>query len=799
MRRFDWRWIATAALLLTALPVLLVGSSVRGKRSYPDDLRISQEWLAGLGQGSDAGQGIADALHSLTAGRTLRLPHTRAISDSGQLANLISFQSQPILDAESALGHPIQSAEDPVRDLFFATQRLFNSTLVNQVDQTAAEEMLDILLGRTRGRIYDGHPLLNFNRHASDRVDPSLHIPPGSEEGEFKMRAIRWTGEREASWKEDGTLVNVWEVDVNMLWYKQQMLCDTFLIKIPHIDPESGLTPSPDDTLRIHYSIRSLIEEEFAPDQFLRDADLSDSQANRPGEGFLYKAQDTVWRLINPATLSRVSVQHTALRFIEGIYIWGWNLHPPRIHFIQPVREVRNVHSGEIEWSPRSRSFVERTRGLSLDSIGDAAPEKKLYQAATAALEGVDAASLRAMLDDPAQPPLNGTWREWVALMDNQRELPPEAIQSLQAEGLGLEDFDFVLAYANNELYGDSVSGHTLRSWSQGDILDIKVINLDRHTHYYQAQGAGPPLDDSLRNNFEDAVFSFEIASLKPYFGAPKTAELQWRAGWGFRSGYSILQQDSVFPRQSDRRFVQPVAAPSAPGGSLRSHFGYQYSSQRRGGDFAFDPPAHYIGTPDSPALESLYDLSGFPFRFFDGFFLRLALANWEVWKGIFPGSFQEGLVIGRRTPGFGSARMCPGNAFPGDCTQDLSRFHWKGELNWPEPSDPDVAKNQLRFPAFLRNPDGGDIIPGTPRWRPFLYLSPESGSLQIDPDRPSQGHWTDSTFAHGAPIPPGRSRRFSIEAPRANAQLLAQFDGLFKETALFSVHPTDFSNNPPR
>ena len=93
----------------------------------------------------------------------------------------------------------------------------------------------------------------------------------------------------------------------------------------------------------------------------------------------------------------------------------------------------------------------------------------------------------------------------------------------------------------------------------------------------------------------------------------------------------------------------------------------------------------------------------------------------------------------------------------------------------------------ELKFPGFLRNPtEGGDIIPPTPVWAPFLTINPKTGTLQA----PDGSYWTDSTFFHGRPIAPNSAIIASIEAPRAGGQLFYQFDPLFHDNMIFSLHP---------
>ena len=167
--------------------------------------------------------------------------------------------------------------------------------------------------------------------------------------------------------------------------------------------------------------------------------------------------------------------------------------------------------------------------------------------------------------------------------------------------------------------------------------------------------------------------------------------------------------------------------------------------------------------------------------------------ANWTHLKEVETASYSSGLVIGTDTEGYGRARMCEG-ADPGFCPDDFSQYHWRGLKNWPAPNDPSVPKTELRFPPFLRNPNqaiGGDIIPPTWVWKPFLWINPYNGTLYNDPEDPSKGYWADRTYSHGRPISAGAVMKLNIEMPRSSAQLFYQFDDLFHDNAIFSPHPT--------
>jgi hypothetical protein len=512
----------------------------------------------------------------------------------------------------------------------------------------------------------------------------------------------------------------------------------------------------PFDTLRIHYRIYSLEREELAPTTVMLDHRLPGSVQ------FPFKGLDSVWIQVHGRTLTEVTVEHPPLRLLRGVYIWGWRIHPPRIQFLQPIFEIVNANTGAVELEPQGESYATRNRLLSIADIGEAAPEKKMYRVAQAVLDGASGDSVLAMLDDPGTEP-RGSRDEWIDLMSDQRQLPKEAWDLLEQEGIQRGTFGpyrFISVYLNNEMYGEGPEGERIEGWHQGDRFPVKIINLDHHTHYFRNVDFGARLHDDIANGFSAGSHSFEVMNFKPSYGAPKVAEAQWRAGWGFRPHFDVIQQPDVFSRPSDRALTSLFFD-----GAGSPHEGYQYSSENRDGDFRFNPPPFIIGSEEEPS----------PFRLTEG-----------------DGS--PGLLVGRHTEGYGVAKMCEHADHPlgGFCERDLSAFNHNGAKNID--TDGDGVADVLWFPPFLRNPDpdrGGDIIPPTPAWRPFLWINPNNGTLLLDPDDPSRGYWSDLTYSHGRPVPPGDTLTATIEAPRASGQLFYQFDDLFHDNAIFSPHPT--------
>ena len=692
--------------------------------------------------------GIIEPCLSATLGTEVRIPNTDQ-AQNGRLLNLVGpIASQALLGATSLTGHAITDDTDPHRALRDALRDLEDRARAGTVAgmQSAARELEAILLGETQGRAFDGFAQLNFNRGA---------FAPGHLPGEYKTKVITDSGLTAPGI--DGVERKIWEVTVNLLWYDGQFDSDTFLIRIP-------IAAHRLDTLRVHYRIYSYVHEDFAPTTVLMDQRLEGSVQ------FPFKGLDSVWTAVDGDSLTEISVDHPPLGLLRGVYTWGWRVHPPRIQFLQPIYEMVNAHTGEVQLEPQGESYAARNRLLSIDDISDAAPEKKMYQVVQSVFAGASAAEVLAMLTQPNTAP-RGTADEWQNLAADQRQLPPEAWDVLEAEGIPRGEFGpyrFVTAYLNNELYGQGPQGERIQGWYQGDLFQVKLINLDNHTHYFRNVDFGPGLhDDIATGGFSSGSHSFEIMNFKPTYGAPKVAEVQWRAGWGFRPHFDIIQQQGVFSRPSDQALLISYLA-----GSGAQQNGFQYSAEYRGGDFRFNPPPFIIGSVDHPSLQRLKESDG-----------------------------SDGLLIGRATEAFGVAKMCSHANHPlgGFCETDISAFNPNGAKNID--TDGDGTPDVLWFPPFLRNPDsqsGGDIIPPTPAWKPFLWINPNNGTLLIDPADPSQGYWADLTFAHGRPVPAGGSLNARIEAPRASAQVFYQFDDLYHDNAIFSPHPSFAPEDPP-
>ena len=646
-------------------------------------------------------------------GKEVRIPNTTPAFRGQAMLHASALKTTPLGEVESLLGHRITSMHDPLQDLELALYELLGAAKLAGAeplaDTRAAQEALDVLLGTTAGRVYDGFALLNHNRGA---------FAPGHVPHEYKMKRLVDSGETVLS-QVDGEIHKIWEVDINMLWYGQNFDSDAFLVRVP-------FEAQAYDELRVNWRVYSLIQEDLAPTTITND-----------GFGRIFHGLDSSFATLPGEHLSEISVRYPSLKHFRGMYIWGWGSHPPRVQFLQPIKEIDET--GRL--NPGGQSFATRTReDMTLAAIGDAAPEKKAYIVAMAALNGATGDEITAMLTDPATAP-TGTFRQWTRLADDLRQLPPEAWDVMAKEGYSrgdYGDYDIIIAYMNNEIYGETPfaafgnegKGGVVRDWDQSDVMRVKIINLDNMVHYYRNVDFSAQLTDEMDEAFGNGKFSFEKFNPKPSYGVPKVAEMQWRTGWGYVPHLGIAGQDGLFPRPEDRVHLATFTDQFG-----QTQAGYQY--QGASGYWRFNPP--------EPIRAGNNIAAGDPLRDADG---------------------KDGVKIGLDTEGFGVAKMPAG----------VITTH------------PNRAKfAELKFPGFLRNPsDGGDIIPPTPVWAPFLTMNPETGTLRA----PNGRYWTNYTYFHGRPIDPNSAIFTEVEAPRAGGQLFYQFDPLFHDNMIFSLHP---------
>lgn len=677
--------------------------------------------------------GLLDPVIESYLGIPWRLPSSHQVTFDSEQINIVGRVRKRRADqGQSLSGQPINNVDNPSRSLRDGLEDLEDAAMNQQSGAmlSAATELQSILLGTTQGRIYDGFAMLNHDRGA---------WLPDQVPGEYKTKRLEDRGKRLPGL--DGQLRPVWEADVHLLYYDEDVDSDTHFLIAP-------VAADFRDTVQLNYRIYSTGTESFSPSTMLQDLSPF-GEGELPSKGF-----DAAWIPLGGNEITRVSLDHGALGVMRGVQLWGWYAQPDRCQYMELVREVP-APSGGTRLETEGATRMEALRGLSLDSIGDAAPEKKVLAVAEAVLGGASANQVLAMLQQTGVQPL-GTLDDWRKVLSGKDVFPVEALQILAAEGIDpdvagpnrLGPYDAILVYANHETYSTSLDteGHDpitglpipISGDLQGETWTVKVINLDNTTHYLQSRDYGAALHDDIKTCriAPSGGHSLEIYVDQPIQGAPKMAEMQWRVGWGLRDGLGVVPQFDIYSLASDLNALTDFQDQAA---QLRS--GWQWPQQDRVGAFRVDPPMDWLG----PGATSGLLENGVP-----------------------------GVVIGTETPGFGNAQMP---------TSDLSGFHPDGLVNVD--TDGDGLPDQLLFPDWLQNPStGGDLIPTTPLWKPFLYLNPGNGTIWIDPLDHGLGLWADLTYAFGEPIAAGVDTSFTMRRPRTQGQALWHYDGLFQDNA---------------
>jgi len=679
--------------------------------------------------------GILDPVIQDLLGRPWRLPASHQVTIDSEQINIVGRVKKKRADqGNSATGQAIGTAgiNSPNRDLRDALRDLDDASANNNAAGmiAPAQEIESILSGNTSGRIYDGFSLFRSSRGG---------WLPDHISGEYKSKAVQDRGRRAPGL--DGRNHTVWEVDVNLLYFDEEVDCDTAFLLFP---PQADFR----DLLYINYTVYATGTESFSPTTLLHDVDPFGA-GTLPSKGY-----DAAWVPLGGNEITEITIDHGSLGTIRGVQIWGWYAEPDRSAFLQPVWESLDPLSGLLRRDAKGQVMMAEMASLDRASIGEAAPEMKSWTVAEAALTGASPSAVQAMLNNPLVPPL-GTHNDWRKVLEHRSVFPQEALDLLALEGIDpgaigpnrLGPYDAILVYANHELYLDSLDlleGHDpvtglalpLPHDAQGQELQLKVINLDHRSHYLQSFDYGPALHDDIDTcRFAPAGgHSLEIFVDQPVQGAPKMAELQWRLAWGIREGLGTIGQFDIFSLAQD---LPALTAFQDEKGSAR--LGWQYAAGDRGSDWRVDPPASFLGG-GVPLLEN--------------------------------GS--AGVIIGTATPGYGLAKMPQGDLFP---------FHPDHLRN--SDTDGDGVLDALLFPAWLRNPDPlqGDLIPSTKEWEPFLYLNPANGSRFLDPQNPALGLWADRSYAFGEVLEAGANRSIRIRRPRSQTQALWHVDGLMRSS----------------
>lgn len=653
-----------------------------------------------------------------------RLGATDQVVGDSELVNLVGkVRRKKARGSRSATGALIQDNRSVTENVDRSLEDMVEAAVQGDgADMRAAAAQLQhFLLGTSAGFISDGFPLLHHYQGGFF----ADHLP-----GEYRLKRATRSGHTFVD--EQGVSRDYWQVTWRLLWTEAGAESDLAFLEIP-------MEAAPEDRLLIHFEVYASVSDDVGLMSFVRDSNL------QTADGLPFKGLDTTWVRVRKDEIHEFSVDHGTLATLREIGIRGSSVRPEPLARVDLIREVFDVHAQSVVREARGQALTAAARRANSDSLADEAPEVKILQLALAASGGASPQQIATAALAPDTAPL-GTWQEWSSLLANRNQLPREALDLLASEGITpgaqrdqpLGPYDFVAVKMNHEWYGLSARATLmpfappidLATTQQGATQTLKVINFDHEVEGLQVTDYGPALLDDIGTcyNAPHGWKSLEIFSDKPLWGFPKAAELYWRTGWGFRPHAGVIAQYDLFPRPRDRasltRFTDSF-------GVRRQ--GWQYPTALRGGDFRVNPPLGMVSQPGRPALHEWREIDG-----------------------------QPGLVIGATTPGYGDASM---PAF------DLSAMHPSGLVNTD--TDGDFIPDQLLFPDWLRNPDplGGDVLLSSPEWTPFLYLNPNNGTVWIDPAQPQLGLWAHKTYALGAPLAAGESRRIDWVRPRALGQ----------------------------
>jgi len=225
-------------------------------------------------------------------------------------------------------------------------------------------------------------------------------------------------------------------------------------------------------------------------------------------------AYDSSFQTIRKGQEVELTVRYGQGMSQQGLYVWGWRQHPPRITWIETYGEDEFLPGG----APKSRRFGgawDAVAALGLDAIGDRVPEKRLHDALVAYRDGGSLAAFEDAVDG------------LLPLIEDRRALPPTD----GVAGFPNPDADINLFYGNLDIWGDRerIGRGDKRNWREGDRMVVTIYNDDEITRYFRVVDFGS-------TNYQYVGTDMGTFDWKPVFGVPQFAARAWRAGFGIQS-----------------------------------------------------------------------------------------------------------------------------------------------------------------------------------------------------------------------------------------------------------------------
>jgi len=318
-----------------------------------------------------------------------------------------------------------------------------------KVDMAQVKRAIDILEGNPiPNRVYSGMPVLHYN-------------------GPDKQKTV------------DPVTKNV---NVHIIYYRSHIEADTSLL-----DTMGVL----DDEWTITYTVDSLDKgaDDFSPSTMTFD-DPNAFGGLAAGANSMKPLimQDLTFFPQKEGKRYVYKLKQSPGRFFNGIYTWGWRVHPGRVQFMENQNKAALGHN-LLQWEQIAfgeHPMANRANQLAaIGKISNLAPEKRMWNAFNALRDGNIVAGKAA---DLLVKEIREAFDDW----DHRGRLP----RGVQPD----PNADITLFYANNTIYAH-VNGYTdpnahmeFTQWvtrTKGHRAKIKIINGDYYDRGYMSVDFG--------------------------------------------------------------------------------------------------------------------------------------------------------------------------------------------------------------------------------------------------------------------------------------------------------------------
>lgn len=442
-----------------------------------------------------------------------------------------------------------------------------------KINLADVQRAIDILEGNpVPNRVYSGMPVLHYN-------------------GPDKQKTV------------DPVTKNV---NIHVIYYRSHIEADTSLL-----DTMGVL----DDEWTITYTVDSLDKgaDDFSPSTMtFDDPNAFGGLASGANSMKPLIMQDLTFFPQKEGKRYVYKLKQSPGRFFNGIYTWGWRVHPGRVQFMENQNKMALGHN-LLQWEQIAfgeHPMASRANQLAaIGKISNLAPEKRMWNAFNALRDG-------HIVAGPAADALVKEIEESIDDWDHRSRLP----RGVKAD----PNADITFFYGNNTIYA-AVKGYTdpnahmeYTQWetrSKGNKATIKIINGDYYDRGYMSvdfggmrgwentfQNTTPVGGDGGwftfgREHWFPNVFPVLIPAATPgNTSAPVQVSpqaLMRRPGKEFRETELDPDGDTL------KRYNRPVPSlPSANGDTLSEHtivLNWHFDPSRRLRFYQFDPLHHDV------------------------------------------------------------------------------------------------------------------------------------------------------------------------------------------------------------